>query len=60
MTPEELIKQIFRICQDTQCLDTNKNPNEEAQRLEDTVYKINDLCDNFIAVNKNHQKEPTP
>ena len=48
MESEELIKEIFRICQDTPCLDSNKNPNAEAQRLEDAVDKINKLCDNYF------------
>jgi len=52
MNADELIKEIFRICQDTPCLDSNKNPNAEAQRLEDAVDKINELCDSFFGDKK--------
>jgi hypothetical protein len=54
MNADELIKEIFRICQNTPCLDSNKNPKSEAQRLEDTVAKINTLCDTFFGDKNQH------
>jgi hypothetical protein len=52
MTDEEKNKlakttldKIFKICQNTPVVDSNKDPNKEAQRLDDAIAEINNICD---------------
>ena len=48
MKPAKTIEDIFDICEKTPELDSNKDPNAEAQRLDNVITKIMDLCDNCI------------
>jgi hypothetical protein len=48
MKPVKTVEKILNICRDTPEFDSNKDPNIEAQRLDDVITVINDLCDNCI------------
>jgi hypothetical protein len=48
MNSANTVKNILEICNRTSELDGNKDPNAEAQRLDDVITQIMDLCDNCI------------
>ena len=48
MKPGQAVKNVFDICNETPELDSNKDPNAEAQRLDNVITQIMDLCDNCI------------
>jgi hypothetical protein len=54
----QLIRKIFNVCESTPTVDSNKDPNQEAQRLDDVITNINKICEDFVI--SLYNVEPTP